>query len=255
MRPVFVFLISAAVAKRMIRISPKDHPDLILSIDLNAKDGSGAVKLIPSDKDGKKSSATIFEINDGTTEITQGESKICKSAGADDIEVCKGEDDLYSKWEIMSEDGSVRFHTEKNLCMEFEEKGKLVQLQGKTCDSNAKAQLFDIESVDDDAQDSSDSELDVNLNKDHPLEDLLSFLLKPAPNKKPVKQRVILFGEDGKKVASFRGAINPMLTSTLNPGILPHSGKAATSIPAHRAALQLNKDNPALVPSFANYRG
>ncbi|ADM12127.1 uncharacterized protein Eint_081970 [Encephalitozoon intestinalis ATCC 50506] len=257
MRLLVFCMTSLVMGSRMVRITPRTHPDFVVAIVPPKLGGKGTIKVISTREDRKveESGKATFKISKGMTEISQGGSKICKNEKNDSIEVCTGEDELYSKWKLVSEDGGVRFRTENDVCLEaVEEKGKAdpVRLIGKECKLNTKSQLFDLTFVDEENQDSDEVEFNKSSQKDLPLEDLLPYLLY---GKEPIaNQRIILYDGEGKKKASFKGSVSPLLIASLSSGILPHSNKVTSPYSSYRPLSGSKlEEEVAITPNYADY--
>ncbi|KAG5858515.1 hypothetical protein KMI_17g19860 [Encephalitozoon hellem] len=255
---LLIFCMSSLVvgSTRMVRIASRLYPDFGIAIAPAGTGGKGTVKMLSTKENRKMEQQGTFRIGKGITEVSQGESKLCKNEKNDSIDVCTGKDELYSKWRLVSEDGSVRFKTENDVCLETVE-DKLVsggiKLVGRECKLNTKSQLFDLKFVDEDSQDSEEDEFDKSSPKDLPLEELLPFLLY---GKEPVSnQRIILYDSQGKKKASFRGSVSPLMIASLSSGILPHSSKSSTPYSEYRPLLKPDspEEEMAITPNYAEY--
>lgn len=243
--------------ERLITIVPKSHPNLMVSIRKpETSEATGMVALVGAEERKKtgKSSSMTFGIDSGLTRISQGKLHLCKSTSGDEITVCKGEDDLFSKWELISEDG-VRFQTEGEMCMEVEEakKGaKGPRLVGRKCEANSKKQLFNVEFVK--SREPDDSNINNGSGEDLPMGEYVPFMLNTQRlGRTPKSKKVVVYDNGGKRMASFVGPVNPPV-SDLNPDdILPHSNKEALPRPKSVLSGAEHKEDMTLTPSYANY--
>ncbi|KMV65725.1 hypothetical protein M970_082020 [Encephalitozoon cuniculi EcunIII-L] len=257
MRFLIFYATSLVMGNEMVRIAPRSHPDSLVAI---VKAGEKDTVRVVSTKENRKigkSQEGVFEINKGMTEILQGKTKLCKDEKRDDIKVCTGNDEVYSKWSLVSENGSVRFKTENDICLEVEDKKtpEGIKLVGKRCKLNSPSQLFDLKFVEEESQDSNEIEFDKSSQKDLPLEELLPFLLKQSQSRAPAtKQRIILYDGEGKKIVSFKGSVSPLLIASLSSGILPHSSTTPTPYSAYRPLTGTDAgEDVAVTPNYADY--
>lgn len=240
----------------MVRIASRHHPNLGIVIVPSKTGGKGSVRMLSTKENRKMEQQGTFKIDKGMTEVSQEESKLCKNEKNDNIDVCTGSDELYSKWRLVSEDGGVRFKTENDICLETVEDKSVsegVRLAGRECKLNMKSQLFDLKFAEEDSQDSDEAEFSKSSPKDLPLEELLPFLLY---GKEPVSnQRIILYDSQGKKKASFKGSVSPLMVASLSSGILPHSNKVSAPYSDYRPLSKPNapEDEVAITPNYADY--
>lgn len=257
--PLILHLVYIVMGKKVIKLIPRRHPDYRVSIlrDTSRMEWS-VVRMVDTakEKNMKRSSETKFEIDNGMTEILQGELRLCKDTKSDKVVVCTSSGDPFSNWEPISDDGSIKFKTEQDFCLEVQENrgdGERLVLVGAKCRPDAKNQLFNISDVEE--EESDEDNIESGRDMDQSLENMVSFLLQPTSgSRKPVKQRIILYNGGGKKLASFVGPVNSPVGG-LNPGVLPHSDDGVPSPPKSFKTLPgLNNDGDfSIAPSYAGY--
>jgi hypothetical protein len=163
------------------------------------------IENVRSRRSKRRRQELLFEIKDGTTDISQGELKLCKHPRTSDIIACDVNDSLFTKWDFISDSGSVKIRTDNNICLEYSRNPKTLRerLSGQPCASRAE-QLFDIEFQ---KEDDKDKERDRS-NFDQPLENLVPYLLNaPFRGEYPAKQKIILYDGKKKPIASFVGPV------------------------------------------------
>jgi hypothetical protein len=205
------FLLALAfpfIAGKLVRIQPHNYKSLYISMRRVGDKDIVSIDNLKGGKEGKKrKQELLFEIKDGTTEIAQGERKICKHPATSEIIACGVNDSLFTMWDLVSENGSVRIKTENDICLQYSNDVKRAsgkKLSGQPCVKGQADQLFDIEFQ---GKDKDPDEKDPE-NFDQPLENMVGFMLNaPKFGKFPVKEKIILYDIKNKPIASFVGPI------------------------------------------------